>query len=364
MLIKAIISTFDNLPMLKQQLTTLRNDPLISEIIVVENDCEDGTDEWLRTQTGLTVVNVPQNRGASIARNAGLDAAGKFDYALMLDGGIGVLQGGTQKMLDYMERRRDEVPGEVAQRGQRYCDVLGLEIADMVTDPEKAWRRWPGEIKDSDTYRNTRLSHTAYCLARWRAFDGIRFCTEGPFGEAGYAVEDDQLAYIWHDLSIVVHVVTNIHPYRRINGSFGRLFRETGIWPNGYGSVYEKRLCFLQQNYAKHQPGVQWGEAPPERTVIIDVADLETTIELIKFWHDEFRKDRFEAPYSYAWKPYRIEVRCPAERIDFLEWAEPRRLRQHHGDTIIESGEIVRRNSSNEALWTGDFILEITIGLE
>lgn len=346
MLIKAIIATFDNFPMLKQQLITLRNDPLISEIIVVENDCEDGTDEWLKTQPGLTVVNIPQNRGASVARNAGLEAAGKFDYALMLDGGIGVLQGGTQKMLDYMERRRD-------------CDVFGLEIADMVTDPEKAWRRWPGEIKDSDTYRNTRLSHTAYCLARWRAFDGIRFCTEGPFGEAGYAVEDDLLAYVWCDLGIIVHVVTGVHPYRRINGSFARLFRETGIYPNQFGSVYEKRLVWLQQNYAKHQPGVQWGEAPPERTIIIDVADLEATIRLIKFWHDEFRKDSQSEPWQAYWKPYRIEVRCPAERVDFLEWAEPRRLRQHHGDTIVVNGEIIRRNSENEMLWTGDFILEV-----
>lgn len=346
MLIKAIIASFDNLPMLKQQLTTLRSDPLISEIIVVENDCEDGTEEWLKTQTGLTVVNIPENRGASVARNAGLDAAGEFDYALLLDGGIGVLQGGTQKMLDYMERRGD-------------CDVLGLEIADMVIDPEKAWRRWPGEIKDSDTYRNLRLSHTAYCLARWRAFDDIRFCTEGPFGEAGYAVEDDELAYRWCDLGIVVHVVTGIHPYRRINGSFGRLFRETSIWPNQFGSVYEQRLVYLQQNYARHQPGTQWGEAPPERTVIIDVANLDETIKLIKFWHDEFRKDRFETPYQYAWKPYRIEVRCPAKCADFLAWAEPRRLRQHHGDTIIVNGEIVKRNSENEALWTGDFVMEL-----
>ena len=346
MRIVAIITTFDNLPMLKYQLNVLHADSLISEIIVVENDCQDGTREWLQMQSGVTVVNIPQNHGAGIARNAGLDRAGKFDYVLMLDGGIGVLIAGLEKMLNYMERRAD-------------CDVLGLEIMDMETDPEKAWRRWPDAIEDNHTYQNLRLSHTAYCLARYRAFDGIRFCTEGPFGEAGWGADDDELAYQWRDQNITVHIVINIHPYRRSSGSFGRLFRETGIWPTQYGSVYEKRVVWLQQNYARYQPGIQWGEAPPKRTVVIDVADLEETIKLIKFWHDEFRKDRFEPPYEYAWKPYKIIVRCPQNREDFLAWAEPRRLRQHHGDTVIIDDKIIRRNADNETLWTGDFTLEI-----
>lgn len=344
MLVKCVITTLDNLPLLKEQISILHNEP-IDEIIVVNNGSEDGTAEWLAAQEELTIIN-RENLGASHGRNSGLDTAGVFDYVLMLDGGIRPLIGGTRRMIDYMERRPD-------------CDVLGLEIPDMSTDPEKAWRRWPGEIKDGDTYYNTRLSHTAYCLARQRAFDGIRFCTEGPFGEKGYAVEDDELAYRWNDLGITVHVVTRLHPYRRANGSFARLYRETGIWPTQYGSVYEKRLVWLQQNYAKHQPGTQWGEAPLERTVIIDVANLEETIKLIKFWHDEFRKDRFDPPYEFAWKPYKIIVRCPENRADFLEWAEPRKLRQHHGDTIIVNDMIVRRDADNEPLWTGDFVMEL-----
>jgi glycosyltransferase involved in cell wall biosynthesis len=344
MLVKCVITSLDNLPLLKEQITILRNKP-VDEIIVVNNGSEDGTAEWLATQSGLTVIN-RENNGAGPGRNAGLDMAGRFDYVLMLDGGIRLLLGGTQKMIDYLERRQG-------------ADVIGVEIADFETDPERAWRRWPKPIRDEDTYQNLRLSHTAYCLARFRAFDGLRFSEEGPFGEAGWGCDDDQMAYQWRDAGIVVHVVTNIHPYRRGSGSFGRLFRETGIWPNQFGSTYEKRLVWLQQNYAQYQPGIQWGEAPPERTVIIDVADLEETINFIKFWHDEFRKDRQPEPWQAYWLPYRIEVRCPVERTDFLEWAELRRLRQHHGDTIIVDGEIIRRNSGNEELWTGDFILEV-----
>lgn len=344
MLIKCVITTLDNLPLLEQQIAILRND-LIDEIIVVNNGSNDGTAEWLAGQTGLTVVNRPNN-GAGPGRNAGLDAAGKFDYVLMLDGGIRPLMGGTQRMLTYLERRKD-------------ADVIGVEIPHFETNLEKAWRRWPAEIEDGTTYQNSRLSHTAYCMARARAFDGIRFSEDGPFGEPGWGCDDDLMAYQWCDLGIAVHVVTNIHPYRRASGSFSRLLQDTGLWGNQYGSVYEKRLVWLQQNYARYLPGVQWGEAPPERTVIIDVADLEETVKLVKFWHDEFRQDRQSEPWQAYWLPYRIVVRCPASRVDFLEWAEPRRLRQHHGDTIVVNNEIIRRSANNEALWTGDFILEI-----
>ena len=52
--------------------------------------------------------------------------------------------------------------------------------------------------------------------------------------------------------------------------------------------------------------------------------------------------------------PYSIISLCPPNH-PLLSWAEPRRLRQHHGDTTIVDGEIVRRTVENEALWTGDF---------
>jgi len=199
------------------------------------------------------------------------------------------------------------------------------------------------------------LSQTAYCLARWEAFDGIRFSEEGPFGEPGWGADDDEMMFQWLDAGIIVHAVCNIHPYRRASGSFRRLFQETGIWPSQYGSVYEKRLVWLQQNWPQYGPGVQWGE--PWLTVVVKVNDVEETAKLIKRAHDLLRERRFNPPWHSYFNPYSVVAWCPEGNEGFLEWAEPRRLRQHHGDATIVNEQIIRRSSKNEEVWTGDFRL-------
>jgi glycosyltransferase involved in cell wall biosynthesis len=336
--IKAIITTLDNLSTLKEQVNILKDDDLINEIVVVNNGSIDSTQIWLDGQESLTVVHNKENRGASVGRNSGLDAAGYADYFLMLDGGIRPLRGGVRRMLDYLERRQD-------------ADVLGLEIADLETDHDLAWRRWVNPITDEMTYQNTRLSHTAYCLARFRAFDGIRFCEEGPFGEKGHAAEDDELAYQWNDAGIVIHVVTGLHPYRHAGGSHARLFKETGVYPHQYGSVYEKRCVWLQQNWPQYEPILQWGE--PYLTVVVKVGDVDATAKIIKHAHDLLLKRRFEKPWSHIPNPYSIIAW--GNSPEWKDWAQWRHLRQHHGNVTIVDGEIVRRGSKNEAAWTGDF---------
>ncbi|MHA2046514.1 MAG: hypothetical protein ACW99G_17135, partial [Candidatus Thorarchaeota archaeon] len=85
---------------------------------------------------------IRENRGAGPGRNAGIDAAGRCDYFLFLDGGIRPLRNGTRQMFDYLQRTLE-------------ADVIGVEIADFETDYSKAWRRWSLPIEY--TYRNTRL---------------------------------------------------------------------------------------------------------------------------------------------------------------------------------------------------------------
>lgn len=363
--IKAVITTLDNLPLLKEQIKVLSTDRFISEIIVVNNGSEDGTKEWLHslgsstahygtgdpwmrgspTRSGnpIHIIINRENKGAGPGRNAGLDAAGEFDYVLMLDGGIRPLRGGTEQMLDYLERRQD-------------ADVIGVEITDFETDYTKAWRRWTNPITDADTYRNTRLSHTAYCLARNRAFDGLRFREEGPFGQPGWGADDDEMCCQWNKADIAVHVVMNIHPYRRASGSFRRLYLETGIWPNQYGSVYEQRLVWLQQNWPQYAQGIQWDE--PWLTVVVDARNgLDEAVKTIKEAHNELRRRAFASPWNTVPNPYSIVAWCPGTNDIFLRWAETCRLRQHHGNVAFIGDTILVRSELNESIWTGDFRL-------
>jgi glycosyltransferase involved in cell wall biosynthesis len=350
--IKTVITSLDNLPLLKEQVRVLQNEPLISEIIVVSNGSRDGTNEWLANQDVAAILR--ENKGAGPGRNAGLDAAGEFDYVLLLDGGIRPLIGGVEKMLDYLERH------PATENRFNRVNVLGIEIPHFETDKTKAWRRWPKHLDIRDpgpppppgtcqAYHNWRLSQTAYCLARKEAWDGLRFSEEGPFGEPGWGADDDEMMYQWRDAGIIVHAVCNVHPYRLASGSFRRLFLETGVWPTQYGSIYEKRLVWLQQNWPQYGPGVQWDK--PWITIVIE----EPTPKLIKAAHDLLRKRTFDPPYDYAFNSYSIVAWNGDE--DFLKWAASRRLRQHHGDATIVNGQIIRRSAKNEDEWTGDFRL-------
>ena len=335
--IKAIITTLDNLPLLKQQILILQDDPLISEIIVVANGCLDGTNEWLQEQSLRYIIR--ENNGAGPGRNSGIDAAGKFDYVLLLDGGIRPVYLGTQRFLEWMEEHQE-------------ADVLGVDIPYFETDEKLAWRRWPEPISKGQFYQNRCLSLTAYCLARYRAFDGLRFSEYGPFGEPGWGADDDEMACQWMNAGINVYGVQYcVRPYRRGSGSFGRLYAETGIWPNQFGSVYEQRVVWLQQNWPQYNKGIQWGE--PWLTVVVRVGQLEPTIRLIKLAHDLLRRDKLTG--SWGSNPYPYSVIAWAPNAEFMQWAEPRRLRQHHGNRTIIDGQIVRRNAENEDLWTGDF---------
>jgi len=335
----AIITTLDNLPILKDQVRILGGDPCVSRIVIVCNGSKDGTEGWLRAQTGVKTI-IKDNNGAGPGRNAGIDFSGAFDYALFLDGGIRPLVGGTQRMLDYLVSTPE-------------ADVIGVEVADFSTSAESAWRRWPDPILPEHTYANRCLSHTAYCLTRAKAWDGLRFTEEGPFSEPGWGVDDDEMACQWLDAGIVVHVVTNVHPYRRASGSFRRLFQETGVWPNQYGSVYEKRLVWMQHHWPQYAKGTMWG--PPKVVVVVEATNLEQTIETVKATHDYLRQFKQPEPWERAWLPYHILVR--GGDAAWVSWAKDRCLRQHHGDKIIIDGSIVCRNTVTEPLWTGDFIM-------
>lgn len=331
-IIKAIITTLDNLSMLREQLVILRDEP-IDEIIVVNNGSKDGTAEFLATQDDLVVIN-RENRGAGPGRNAGLDAAGEFDYVLMLDGGIRPLYNGVKEMLAYLEKHPK-------------VDVLGAEVAScFTTNSDEAHRRML-PIDESTCLRQRALSSTAFALCRAGAWDGLRFSEEGPFGEPGWGVDDNEMQCRWNEAGIVHHDFGGVKLLRRQSGSFQRLFEETGVWPNQYGSVYEKRTVKLRQDYPQYFN-------PPWNTSTVDVScvvlgwnEYPMFCRSIQRLHEDLKDI-----------PHEIIFVNNGSTDPTMWWLDTFALRQWWGDTTIdaETGEILKRKGEIEKIWSGDVI--------
>ena len=328
--LKAAIQSLDNLPILKQQVPILRSEG-VSEIIVVNNGSEDGTAAWLSKQQGLTVLNTVNN-GAGTARNAGLDAARHFDYILMLDAGIRPLRGGVAGMLAYM-REHPEV------------DVLSPEVATCyTTDARVAHRRFVGI---EHTFQQRALSGTAYALCRKRAWDGLRFSEEGPFGQSGWGVDDNEMACRWNEAGIVHHDFTGVKLFRRQSGSFARIFKETGIWANQYGSVYEQRNVLLAQIYPQYHDPIWHKNRYEVSCVLVGQDDYPALVEHIKVTHEKLK----DIPHEIVFVD-----NASTDRTKW--WLDTFALRWPHGNTTVdaETGEILRRDERSEAIWTGNVV--------
>ena len=332
--VKAVITPLDNLPMLKEQVHILRDEPL-SEIIIVNNGSEDGTTEWVADQSSLTIVN-RENFGAGPGRNAGLDKAHKPDYYLLLDGGIRPLRGSVAAMLAYLNRHPE-------------VDIISPEIATCFTTDERAAHRRMSQVDDKTAFPQRALSSTAYALCRARAWDGLRFSEEGPFGQAGWGVDDNEMACRWNEAGIVHHDFNGIKVYRRQSGSFARLFRETGIWPTQYGSVYEQRNVMLAQTYPQYYDPT-WCKTKLELScILVGQDDYPAFAERIKALHEEL----VDVPHEVIF--------VDNASIDQTQWwLDTFALRWHWSNTTIDAqnGQILRLTEQKELIpvWTGNVV--------
>ena len=288
------------------------------------------------TIKGVSYIN-RQNKGAGPGRNAGLDMWNESTpYTLMVDGGILPVPGAVAAMKDYLVRHPE-------------VHVISPEVASCyTTERSEASPIFDKTIGDEDVFLQSCLSSTAFALCRKEAWV-VRFSEDGPFGEPGWGVDDNDMAYRWDDVPIFHRDFSSrigILFYRRASGSFQRLYEETGIWPNQYGSVYEQRNVFCYQEWAHYHRGLFGKPGKIERSYVIEGVEYPELARLVKSLHNE-------ADQNIG---YEIIVKSDGLNDDTLDWIEERCLRFHYGDTVIDKhGKIIHRNAENEELWTGDF---------
>ncbi|WP_239459971.1 glycosyltransferase family 2 protein [Nocardioides daejeonensis] len=89
MSIVAVVVTFNRLDLLRELVATLRVNPLLASILIVDNASTDGTGEWLRDEAQradgvpLVPVMLPENRGGAGGFHEGVRRAMELDADLV-----------------------------------------------------------------------------------------------------------------------------------------------------------------------------------------------------------------------------------------------------------------------------------------
>jgi glycosyltransferase involved in cell wall biosynthesis len=344
--VTAIITTLDNLPILQRQVPIMLSE--CGKVIVVNNGSRDGTRAWLESINDERVLPIHRkNFGAGPGRNDGLKLwdTDPTPYTLMLDGGILPPQRGVAQLKNYLERHEE-------------VSVISPEVVtSFVNDETDATRILP-KILDEWCFAQSMLSSTAYALCRASAWK-VRFSEDGPFGEAGWGADDNDMQYRWNDARVLHHDIaglrSNIRLLRRGSGSFDRLYEETGVWPSQYGSVFEKRCVYLFQNWRHYYDDIYHAWSHIQYSFIIKELQHPELAYAVKEIHDHFldskepdEKKRNRVSHEI------IYTGVPAPMTEW--WLETYRLRWPWSDTTIDAGtgDILRRGEENEATWTGD----------
>jgi hypothetical protein len=331
--VTAIITTLDNLPILQKQIPILVDE--VGSIIVVNNGSKDGTKEWLDTNPviGVKVIH-RQNLGAGPGRNAGLALWDKnaTPFTLMVDGGILPPIGGVAALKEYLSYHPE-------------VSVISPEIVSCyTTNIDEAMTTIPGPVPDI-TFQQKMLTSTAYGLQRADAWK-VRFSEEGPFGEPGWGVDDNDMAFRWDQAGLIHHDFTfdtaGWKIYRRASGSFQRLYEETGIWPTQYGSVYEKRNVKCLQDWRPYHGPMYGFVSVPTTSYIIQDVPMPEFARLVKRLHEDPECEVLAGDYD----------------PQVNRWLDMFALRWPHGDTTVDpEGKILKRGVDYpEDLWSGDVV--------
>ncbi len=101
MKIAAVVVTYNRLKLLQRTIECLRNDRMVSTVIVVNNGCTDGTAGWLRMQEDLHVIR-QENVGGSGGFHAGMKAAFEsgHDWIWCMDDDVSPEPGCLSRLLE------------------------------------------------------------------------------------------------------------------------------------------------------------------------------------------------------------------------------------------------------------------------
>lgn len=149
------------------------------EIIVLDNNSEDGSQEWLKEQNDLIIILNNENLGSAIGRNQMIKIA-KGDYILMLDSDIIYINGS----LEYLANRFNELDNNAM--------CIGFNPNHFTND----FNTYTGELPCKNyALKKHHVSFASYALTQYGLFKKEMFdkCMFDENYVAGYGCEDDDL---------------------------------------------------------------------------------------------------------------------------------------------------------------------------
>lgn len=125
--VSCIICAYNEAPRIGTVLDAVKDNPLIGEIVVVDDGSTDNTVEVVRSYSGVRLVALEKNAGKSSAFAAGIEAA-QFDTVLMLDADlVGLQEKDVTSLIEPVLRSETDVTLSIRENTMLTCKWLGLE---------------------------------------------------------------------------------------------------------------------------------------------------------------------------------------------------------------------------------------------
>ena len=182
-LVSAIIATHNRLGMLKKALESVLSQTYREiEIIIVDDQSDDGTEEYCKSLPGVKYIRISraQHKNGSRTRNIGLKSA-KGKYVAFLDDDDEWMPGKIEKQINVIVGRDDI--------GMVYTAAL-IEYDDGHTEEDIAKVELRGDIKKAVLYNNVTSTSTML-------FDRNKLLEIGGF--------DEELDY-WQDTELIMRI--------------------------------------------------------------------------------------------------------------------------------------------------------------
>lgn len=225
----AAILTWNNLENTKIFFNSLYYaEDIIKHILVVDNGSDDGTIDYLEKDCPVEIelINLEKNFGISIAKNRLVDRSLELGckYMFMFDNDVAVIPGSLTCMVDYMEKKKN-------------VGCFGHRIDNFTNDIND--KRIPAVFVYFDKIRISKNVKSGYGAIRaWTHYSiyrvdlfkqGVRFDENGPFGQAGYGFDDDDLGNQIAAKGYDIACFEDIFCYHNINSCIPNLKKTTGL---------------------------------------------------------------------------------------------------------------------------------------